>query len=285
MKKLIERLFIFFIGGPLILASIYFFPHHNFLFYHVGLIAAAVTANFEIYHILSQRLQTYPPKIISAFGIILISASYFTGLRILPSVNIDLFDVFGILIALIMISEIIFSFGGIFTNSISRLATGIFMLLYPWGFTVYLSALTVFPNANKVIVTFYLMTFGCDSIAWFFGMLLGKNNRGVIKASPKKSIAGFIGGYAGPVAATFLVCKIFYNEFGGKLKEFIIIAFLTASAAILGDMIESILKRSADVKDSGHVIIGRGGILDSLDSTLLAAPVFYVSYKFLIGGI
>ncbi|WP_252723350.1 phosphatidate cytidylyltransferase [Treponema pedis] len=246
------------------------------------LISAAVIANFEIYNILSQKIHSYPPKIMSVFGSVLILLSYFAGLKFFSGKY--LFDAFGIIIAFIMISEAVFSFGGTFTNSISRLASGIFMLLYPWGLSIYLSVLTVFPNANKVLLIFYLMTFASDSIAWFFGMILGKNNRGLIKASPKKSIAGFIGGYAGPVAVAFLVHKIFYKEFGGKLTELIILSVLTASAAILGDMIESILKRSADVKDSGKIILGRGGILDSLDSLLLAAPVFYVSFKFLFGG-
>lgn len=282
MRKLIERLLVFFIGGPLILASIYFFPHYNFLVYHIMLISATVIANFEIYNILSQKIHSYPPKIMSVFGSVLILLSYFAGLKFFSGKY--LFDAFGIIIAFIMISEAVFSFGGTFTNSISRLASGIFMLLYPWGLSIYLSVLTVFPNANKVLLIFYLMTFASDSIAWFFGMILGKNNRGLIKASPKKSIAGFIGGYAGPVAVAFLVHKIFYKEFGGKLTELIILSVLTASAAILGDMIESILKRSADVKDSGKIILGRGGILDSLDSLLLGAPVFYVSFKFLFGG-
>ncbi len=282
MKKLIERLLIFFVGGPLILSSIYFFPHYNFLLYHISLIIAACVSNFEIYNILSQRIQSYPPKIMCIFGTVLILISYFTGLQILP--NFYLFDAFGILIALILISEILFSFGGIFTNSIARFTTGIFMLLYPWGLSLYLSALTTLPHPNKVISTFLLMVFACDSIAWLFGILLGGNNRGFIKASPKKSIAGFIGGFAGSIAAAFLINKIFYKEFGDHLIRLIIIGILTAFAAILGDIIESILKRSADVKDSGTIVLGRGGALDSLDSVLLAAPVFYVSFKVLMGG-
>ena len=127
------------------------------------------------------------------------------------------------------------------------------------------------------------MTFACDSIAWFFGILFGKNNRGLIKASPKKSIAGFIGGFAGSLCIGFIVYFLF-KEFRNFLPQLIIISLLTAAAAIIGDIVESILKRAADIKDSGKIILGRGGILDSMDSLLFAIPVFYISYKFLIGG-
>ena len=61
----------------------------------------------------------------------------------------------------------------------------------------------------------------------------------------------------------------------------LILGFTTGLAVILGDLGESVLKRSAGLKDSGVLIPGRGGILDSIDSVALAAPVFYIGYKLL----
>ena len=282
IKKLIERLIIFFVGAPLILASIYFLPHYNFLVYHIELFIAALIANYEIYNILSQRSPAYPKKILACFGTILVLSSYLIGLHAVPFQYI--FIVFGCVTVGMMFMEILFSFSGNFTNSIARLTTGVFMLLYPWGLTVFLSAIASLPNAGALIIMFFLMTFGCDSFAWLFGMLLGKNNRGFIKASPKKSIAGFVGGFIGSIAAAVASFYFFNKQFNGKLRELIIIALFTALFAIIGDIIESILKRSADVKDSGKVILGRGGILDSIDSLLIAAPVFYTLCMFLLGG-
>ena len=282
IKKLIERLIIFFVGAPLVLASIYFLPHYNFLVYHIELFIAALIANYEIYNILSQRSPAYPKKILACFGTILVLSSYLIGLHAVPFQYI--FIVFGCVTVGMMFMEVIFSFSGNFTNSIARLTTGVFMLIYPWGLTVFLSAIASLPNAGALIIMFFLMTFGCDSFAWLFGMLLGKNNRGFIKASPKKSIAGFIGGFIGSITAAVASFYFFNKQFNGKLRELIIIALFTALFAIIGDIIESILKRSADVKDSGKVILGRGGILDSIDSLLIAAPVFYTLCMFLLGG-
>ena len=282
IKKIIERLIIFFVGAPLVLASIYLLPYYNFLVYHIELFISALIANYEIYNILSQRSPAYPKKILAFFGTILVLASYLMGLHAVPFQYI--FIVFGCVTAGMMFMEIIFSLSGNFINSIARLTTGMFMLIYPWGLAVYLSAIASLPNAGSLIIMFLLMTFGCDSFAWFFGMLFGKNNRGFIKASPKKSIAGFIGGFIGSATAAVGSFYFFNKQFNGKLKELIIIAIFTALFAIIGDIIESILKRSADVKDSGKVILGRGGILDSIDSLLIAAPVFYTLCLFLLGG-
>ena len=282
IKKIIERLIIFFVGAPLVLASIYLLPHYNFLVYHIELFISALIANYEIYNILSQRSPAYPKKILAFFGIILVLSSYLIGLYAIPFHY--MFIVSGCVIVGMLFMEIIFSSSGSFINSIARLTTGTFMLIYPWGLAVYLSAIASLPNAGALIIMFLLMTFGCDSFAWFFGMLFGKNNRGFIKASPKKSIAGFIGGFIGSATAAVGSFYFFNKQFNGKLKELIIIALFTALFAIIGDIIESILKRSADVKDSGKVILGRGGILDSIDSLLIAAPVFYTLCLFLLGG-
>ncbi len=282
-KKLIERLLIFFVGVPLIIGSIYFLPHYNFLVYHIEMIVAGIIANFEIYNILSQRLKVCPKRFVSVLGVILIVVSYLSGLNLLPVTYI--FTLFGLFLVFIFSSEFIFSFKGDFSKSIERMCTGIFMLIYPWGLMLYLSAVTPFKHANIIIIFFYLLVFSCDSCAWLFGMLFGKNNRGLIKASPKKSLIGFLGGFFGPIVVVFLLVYFFNDKFGAWLFELIIIAVVTAVFAILGDIVESILKRSAGIKDSGSVVMGRGGILDSVDSILIAAPVFYIFYRFLIGGV
>ena len=148
IKKIIERLIIFFVGAPLVLAPIYFLPHYNFLVYHIELFIAALIANYEIYNILSQRSPAYPKKILAFFGTILVLASYLMGLHSIPFQYI--FIVFGCVIVGILFMEIIFSSSGNFINSIARFTSGMFMLIYPWGLAVYLSAIASLPNAGSL---------------------------------------------------------------------------------------------------------------------------------------
>ena len=114
-----------------------------------------------------------------------------------------------------------------------------------------------------------------DSIAWLFGILLGKNNRGIFKASPNKSIAGFIGAFIGSIATGILCFYIWRDIYTGSIIKMILISIFCTISSIVGDLAESVLKRSTGVKDSGSIIPGRGGVLDSIDSIVMTAPLFY----------
>jgi phosphatidate cytidylyltransferase len=126
-----------------------------------------------------------------------------------------------------------------------------------------------------------------DSAAWAAGMLFGSGNRGIIPASPNKSVAGFIGGTAAAVLAGLGGVLLFPAVFAPKLlpplPSGLILGLFLGAAASLGDLMESALKRSSGIKDSGSIIPGRGGVLDSIDSIALAAPVFYAVYRILFG--
>ena len=102
-----------------------------------------------------------------------------------------------------------------------------------------------------------------------------KNNRGVFPVSPKKSIAGFIGG----IIAAGVAGYIYFNFFPDIFRHNPVFAVLTGICigftSVIGDLIESALKRSADEKDSGTLMGGRGGVLDTIDSVLFSAPFYF----------
>jgi phosphatidate cytidylyltransferase len=164
-------------------------------------------------------------------------------------------------------------------------AAGFSVLLYPGFFLSWIILINQLEYADILIVMFLLIVLGNDSLAWFFGMLFGKGNRGIIKASPNKSIAGFAGGLLTSVAVGLLTVKFYPEIFGDPLLPAVfcgpILGFTTGIAAILGDLAESAMKRSCGQKDSGFIMPGRGGILDSLDSLAFSAPVFYIVYRIL----
>ena len=105
---------------------------------------------------------------------------------------------------------------------------------------------------------------------------MGKSNRGIFKASPNKSVAGFIGGLIGAVAGA-VISKLIWPEILGNNYIFIaILCVICWLTSVTGDLAESVIKRSAGEKDSGHIIPGRGGILDSIDSIIMTAPFFFI---------
>ena len=167
---------------------------------------------------------------------------------------------------------------GSLLNSIPGYLT---VLLYPGFFLTYMVRLSSFEQASAVILIFIALGFSNDSFAYLIGILLGKSNRGLFKVSPNKSVAGLLGGLAGAVAAALITDRIFPDIFSGKTGMLLLTAFLTSFLAVAGDLIESAFKRSAGVKDSGNLLGGRGGVMDSLDSLLYCAPVFYYLLKFL----
>ena len=90
-----------------------------------------------------------------------------------------------------------------------------------------------------------------------------------------------MGGLVCSTALGILFKFLFPDILTLSYRNLIILGFITSLAAIIGDLIESVFKRSCEVKDSGSLIPGRGGILDSIDSIVIAAPVFYIGYNFL----
>lgn len=117
-----------------------------------------------------------------------------------------------------------------------------------------------------------------DSFAYFTGVAIGKHKL-IPKVSPGKSIEGLIGGTIGA-----MIVGAGFNYY--ILHEsWIFMAIVTIDvivAGVIGDLIESMLKRSANIKDSGTILPGHGGILDRFDSLLIAGPVLYFYLIYLI---
>lgn len=109
-----------------------------------------------------------------------------------------------------------------------------------------------------------------DTVAYFFGMYFGRHKIWP-KVSPKKTVEGSLAG----LIACVVVCLIMGSAWGtASSREFAVLAVVLGIMAQLGDFFESALKRSRQVKDSGCVLPGHGGVLDRIDSLLFVVPTY-----------
>ena len=121
------------------------------------------------------------------------------------------------------------------------------------------------------MIAFVFIIWANDVCAYLIGMTLGRHPL-CERLSPKKTREGFLGGLAGAVG-TGLAAARFLDADPWHWAG---LALVAAVAGVLGDLVESLFKRSAGVKDSGGAIPGHGGVLDRFDALLLAAPFVFV---------
>ena len=123
-----------------------------------------------------------------------------------------------------------------------------------------------------IIIGFFLLLWANDTGAYLAGSSFGRHKL-FERISPKKSWEGFFGGVITSVAAAW-----FLSGWLGVVdrKHWIIIALIVSVAGTYGDLVESMLKRSTGVKDSGSIMPGHGGFLDRFDSAIISFPLVYL---------
>ncbi len=117
-----------------------------------------------------------------------------------------------------------------------------------------------------------------DTAAYFIGCRFGRTKL-YEKISPKKSVEGAVAAYAGGVGAGLVYCSFFLDI---SMAHAAAASTFVVTAGIVGDLVESMFKRRAKIKDSGSLIPGHGGILDRVDSLLFGAPVLYLYISYFV---
>jgi len=281
MKKVLERLLIFAIGIPAVVGLVILLPFYRHLPLNIFIVLFSGAGAVE-FSLMLEKKQLFISKPESFILGALIPAMFtLTVCFDFPEWVIPFGLMAGTLWVLLSRA---FSHQDKIESSAGHIAAGFSVLIYPGLFMSWLVNMSVWENSGAILL-FLLITFGSDSTAWLTGNLFGANNRGLIAASPNKSVAGFIGGIAGSIivsgGAALLFPSVFpvFYEKPGLLITAILLGFFTSIAAALGDLAESAIKRSCGFKDSGRLMPGRGGILDSIDSIAVAAPVFFVLFN------
>lgn len=277
MNKVVKRLLTFFIGIPIVLAIV-FCDYLNHLPLQITLGIFAVLGANEFYNMLIKKGCVLFTREIVLIGTALLPFSCY--IFILSGLSLDITPWLYITIVILFMGFECFT-AKTFENSVSKIAYSGLTIFYTGFLLTFISRMTLLPDSKFVISLFLLFVFMCDSFAWFFGILFGKSTRGYVAASPNKSIVGFVGGLVCSIGCGLLFKFIFPDVFTLSYRNLAILGFITSLSAIIGDLVESVFKRSCEVKDSGTLIPGRGGILDSIDSIVIAAPIFYIGYNFL----
>jgi phosphatidate cytidylyltransferase len=282
MKQLFKRVIIFFTGLPILIAIVLFLPQFNHFAFNCVVITVSILGAMEFQNFLRQKNLSISPAEAAILGglspVAVAGAVCFNvGAFVVPAALI--------LGALWLLVSRVFSSGETLDAAVSRGAAGFSVLIYPGSFMAWMIPLSLLPGSKTLILVFLLMCYLNDAAAWASGIGFGEGNRGIVPVSPNKSIAGFAGGLLSSVIIGVLAAHWIPHVFNSPRLPGIaagaVLGLMTGAAATLGDLGESAFKRSAGLKDSGFIIPGRGGILDSIDSLAAAAPVYYILYRLL----
>jgi len=257
------------LSGLLFLPIFYLFTWKLPAVYFVALVLAAVIlGQYEFYRMAQARGIRPGAFLGSALGALVVLDAYHP---LFPASGALLFAACLIAVMVVRLFSARPVEGAI--EDVSATFMGIAYVALLFGFQV---SIRMGTDGRQWLVFLYFIIWASDIGAYSTGIPFGKH-RLYEKVSPKKSIEGLIGALLAS-AAMALLCQWWFMPHIGTGAA-VGIALALAVAGTIGDLVESLFKRAAGVKDSGTIIPGHGGILDRMDSMLFAAPVLYYYLK------
>jgi len=159
------------------------------------------------------------------------------------------------------------------------LYTGLFAASIIWIREFYVDTPLSYSNGGFIIISIFITLWMTDSAAYFIGSAIGKHKL-FPRVSPNKSWEGAIAGFVFAII-TLVVLKTVLLDF---LSWMDIIAFgiIIGIFGQIGDLVESLIKRDAGVKDSSNLIPGHGGIFDRFDSLLFSSPILFLYMNYFV---
>lgn len=274
------RIFTALIALPIIIASIVLPLYiRETIWLFVVIAAFALAAGLFEFYSLTKKLELKADAAIGYLG----AAALFVGFLFdAPAKAPDLLIITLVLIVIAtLISQMVR-----FQKDFSKMLTGIGVTILGVLFVAFLGGFLVatrvgFENvpglSSHLLGFFFLVTFGSDAGALFAGRALGKHKLSP-SISPAKTIEGMIGGVIAAAGFAVLSTWWFFPELPYHFS--IPLACVIAIAGVLGDLVESAMKRGAKTKDAASILPGHGGFLDRLDSLLFGAPILYYFARF-----
>lgn len=226
-------------------------------------------ALFEFYRMVEKKMELAISKIFNITSGVLLFLSVFLYLEGLSAYALPTLI---LLYLLVLIAAAIFLRRDDILHSTIYSGFGQIYLTMPLSLLMLLSYSDIEMNPGSYnwipVLALFVFIWVNDTAAYFFGSLIGKRKL-LEHISPKKSVEGFIAGIVFTVLASLLFAHIYPAH---STLVWIGFAIVVSLFGTVGDLFESLIKRTFGVKDSGNLIPGHGGILDRIDSLLIAAP-------------
>ena len=272
MTNLKKRVLLIFTVIPILFASLFLLTFAHHIVAHLFSTALMILGSKEMWRILTADKDMDENVWVLIIPLVISIVNYLECAGIVAMGTLSI--VLGILIFIIFAFQIAARENQfeLINRNIQAL---IILVFYPGFFFSYATKLTTQPHPAWTLVGFLVMVFCNDIFAYVFGMLFGKSTRNIFPVSPKKSLAGFIGGFIFSIVGAVVIYYMGAPIFGGSIIKAVIISCAIGIVAPAGDLIESAMKRSSHIKDSGNYIPGRGGIMDNIDSLIFSAPIYY----------
>jgi len=251
----LKRLIVAAVLLPLFYLYIMYLPSGYFLFLLISISLLAMSEFYSMYPVAG--ILRYACLF---FGICILSISYISK-DLLPDVVI--LSLMAIICIRLMVKRNPLS-------SLHDISPPVLGLLYIPGFLA--SQTQIRKLGPEWIILLYASVWASDSMAYYLGKGIGKK-RLYIEVSPNKTVAGAVGSIIGGVISVLLLRAVFAPLLTAPLA--VLIGIMLGIISVVGDLAESMFKRDAGVKDSGLIIPGHGGILDTIDGVLFAGPMLY----------
>jgi len=243
----------------------------------VGLVLLInLLAQYEFYQ-LTERKQMNPLKLIGLLGTVLITVClFYYGIEKLWPIVAGLFYV-------ILLVEL-FRNKGSATYNIAATAWGIFYPTVFFGFNILIRELPRslqidYAAGGRWLLLMLITIWICDTAAYFIGSAWGKNKL-YSRVSPHKTVEGAVAGFVFAIITAYFCHRLFIREF--QLVHSLVIGVLIGILSQIGDLVESVFKRDAGVKDTSGILPGHGGFLDRFDAPLFMAPLVYCYLRFVV---
>lgn len=272
LEKLGIRALVSVVFGPLIILSAW----KGGIVFSALIGSLAVLALLEFYHMTSRKGSTPNKYVGVGTGVVLMALLFYNRI-----------DYVWVLLAAAFFCLITIE---LFRNEpapILNVATTFAGVMYVPLLLGFLILIREFPHSTDLdyalggwlVILIFFSVWICDTAAYILGSRFGRHKL-FVRVSPNKTVEGTVFGFLFAIGTSYLCYLFILQEM--PLMHVLIIGAICGSLGQVSDLVESLFKRDAQVKDSSNIIPGHGGILDRFDSEILVAPVVYFYLKFVV---